>query len=201
MTSERRELLLTRLRAVPVPGWLRRPLARLLRAAARLPLGARWQRAVILDSIYARAGTYPTDLLAGCDSALLLFGAAFLGINDAIHFAAAGLAEVTVVDIDAERLDAMRALYPRSWELVAADAFDFVQRRHAAGERYDIVSADPTTPLMPRCRDELPILCALARRAVVLGIEPGLEFDPPQGWRSRRVGRSKLADWMVLEAA
>ena len=97
-----------------------------------------------------------TDILADCDRALLLFGAAFLGVNDAIHLAAAALADVTVVDIDSERLDAMRALYPDTWELVAAHAFDFVQRRHAAGERYDLVSADPTTPLMPRCRAELP---------------------------------------------
>lgn len=200
MTSERRELLLTRLRAWPIPGWLRRPLARLLRGAARLPLGGRWQSAVILDSIYARAGAYPTDILADCDRALLLFGAAFLGVNDAIHLAAAGLADVTVVDIDSERLDAMRALYPDTWELVAADAFDFVQRRHAAGERYDLVSADPTTPLMPRCRAELPSLCALARRAVVLGIEHGRPFDPPRGWHYRRIERSMDADWIVLEA-
>jgi hypothetical protein len=153
-----------------------------------------------LNSIYARAGAYPADILAGSDSALVLFGAAFLGVNDAIHMAGAGLTNVTVVDIEAEKLEEMRALYPQKWEFVPADAFDFVERQRSAGVRYDVVSADPFTNLMPRCRAELSSLCALARQAVVLGIEHGLEFDPPQGWRSRRVERSELADWIVLES-
>jgi hypothetical protein len=193
-------LAATRPRAWPARGRLEPALARLLGAAARLPLGARWRGALTLDSIYLRAGTYPTDILGDCESALVLFGAAFLGVNDAIHVAAAGLADVTVVDTDPEKLDAMRVLYPRTWELVPADAFDFVEHRRAAGARYDVVSADPFTNLMPRCRAELSSLCTLARHAVVLGIEHGLPFDPPPGWRSRRIERSELADWIVLEA-
>jgi hypothetical protein len=154
----------------------------------------------MLDSIYVRAGAYPTDILADCERALVMFGAAFLGVNDAIYMAAAGLADVTVVDIDAGKLDAMQRLYPRTWEFVLADAFDFLDGQLGAGTRYDVVSADPFTDLMPRCRAELPSLCALARHSVVLGIEHRLVFDPPQGWRSRRIERSELADWMVLEA-
>ena len=193
-------LFATRPRAWPVPGRLRGPLVRLLRGANRLPLGSRWRGALTLDSIYVQAGVYPTDVLAGYESVLVLFGAAFLGVNDVIHLAAAGLADVTVVDLDAEKLDAMRVLYPRTWKFVSADAFDFVDRQCASGARYDVVTADPFTDLMPRCRAELPALCALARHVVVVGIEHGLPFDPPRGWRSQRIERSELADWIVLAA-
>lgn len=156
--------------------------------------------AVALDELHARGGPYPTELLVGCESALVLFGAAFLGINDAIHVAAAGIADVTVVDVDAARLATMRSLYPAGWEFVESDAFDFAGRQSAAHARYDLVSADPWTDLMPRCRDLLPTLVSLARRAVVLGVEPALSLEAPAGWDGRRIERSALSDWLVLEA-
>jgi glycosyltransferase involved in cell wall biosynthesis len=163
---------------------------------ARVDVGS-----VTLDELRARAARYPSDVLGGRETALVLFGAAFLGVNDAVHFANAGIPKVTVVDTDAARLGTMRALYPESWEFVAADAFAFVDEQRDAAALYDVVSADPFTGLMPRCRDHLPALCALARHAVVLGAERGLRLDAPPGWRSRRVERSEQHDWIVLEPA
>lgn len=155
--------------------------------------------AVSLGEALSRAGPYPAEMLAGRESGLLLFGAAFLGINDAVHFFNARISDVTVVDIDKARLDTMRALYPATWKFVEADAFAFAEKQRAAGTEYDVVSADPFTDLMPRLRTELPTFCALARRAVVFGIEHGQPLDPPEGWCARRVERTGLADWVVLE--
>lgn len=154
---------------------------------------------VTTEELRARAGQYPTGVLRGTESALILFGAAFLGVNDAIHFAKAGIARVTVVDIDETRLERMRPLYPDSWEFVAADAFAFADERRDEGMLYDLVSADPFSDLMPRCRESLPTLCALARRFVVLGVEHGLTPAAPPGWRGRRFERSAPHDWFVLE--
>jgi hypothetical protein len=156
---------------------------------------------VTLDELRARAASYPVDVLGGRETALVLFGAAFLGVNDAIHFANAGIPDVTVVDTDAARLDTMRRLYPESWTFVAADAFAFVEEQREAGALYDVVGADPFTSLMPRCRESVPAFCALARHAVVLGTERELGLDAPDGWRSRRVQRSQQHDWIVLEPA
>jgi hypothetical protein len=155
--------------------------------------------AVTLDELRARSGPYPKELLPGCETALVLFGAAFLGANDAIHLADAGIAAVTVVDIDGDRLERMRALYPPTWRFVAADAFAFSATEREAGARYDLLSIDPFTGLMPRCREHLPVFLELARRALVLGVEHGGVFEPPAGWRASRVERSDLADWLVLE--
>lgn len=153
-----------------------------------------------LDEIRAHANPYPTEILAGRDSALVLFGAAFLGVNDVIHMANAGISYVTVVDIDIGKLGTMRTLYRDDWEFVAADALAFAETQHQTGAHYDVVSVDPFTNLMPRCRTHLPTFCALARHSVVLGIERDLPFDSPGGWRGRRFERSDdLADWIVLE--
>jgi glycosyltransferase involved in cell wall biosynthesis len=156
---------------------------------------------VTLDELRARAARYPVDVLGGRETALVLFGAAFLGVNDAIHFANAGIPDVTVVDTDTARLDTMRPLYPESWTFVAADAFAFVEEQREAGALYDVVGADPFPSLMPRCRDHVPAFCALARHAVVLGTERELRLDAPDGWQSRRVQRSQQHDWIVLEPA
>lgn len=154
---------------------------------------------VTREELRARAAPYPTEILAGCESALVLFGAAFLGVNDAIHFANAAIRAVTVVDIDGAKLDTMRPLYPSEWEFISADAFAFVGDRQTAGARYDVVSADPFTSLMPRVREAVPALCALAGHAVVVGVERGQQIATPPGWHHRRVERSDLADWIVLE--
>jgi hypothetical protein len=75
---------------------------------------------------------------------LLLFGAAFQGDNDGQYLRAAGYT-CTVVDIDAERIEQMRPLYPDDWTFVCADAYRFASDAIKRGARWDVVSVDPFT--------------------------------------------------------
>lgn len=149
----------------------------------------------------AAAGLYPRRVLDGCESALVLFAAAWHGKQDAVWIAEAGLTG-TCVDLDGEKLDEMAAVYPDGWEFAAEDAFVFATR---AQRRWDVVSIDCPTNLFDRCADLVPLWCLLARKAVVLGSGSGVVADPPKGWRmTETVRRSSFNGgvyWTVLEAA
>lgn len=112
---------------------------------------------------------YPTEMLESAESALLLFAAGFLGRNDGYWFLEAGVPRVTCVDVVPERLAAMRALYPDSWDFVDADAFDFAWS--LAPQSYDIVSVDSHTALSETCLHAAPLWMKLARKCVILGVQ------------------------------
>lgn len=113
---------------------------------------------------------YPTQVLKDAETALLLFGAAFRGRNDGYWFLEAGL-KTTCVDVDEERLVAMKALYPDTWEFVLANAFYYV---HACPpQSFDVVSVDPPTNLSTACLAARYAWFTIARKAVVLGLQWG----------------------------
>ncbi len=147
----------------------------------------------------ASVALYPTHVLEGCESALVLFAAAFYGRQDCAAIATAGLT-ATCVDTDAEKLEQMRQAYPDSWEFFAADAFEFAG---SSASVWDVVSLDPFTTLFDECADRLPLWCSLARRAVVLGTGTSTVVVAPAGWwvsgRSRRSGFAGGTFWTVLE--
>lgn len=144
-------------------------------------------------------GPYPTELLEGAGSALFLFGAGFLGANDAGHAAAAGVPS-TVVDIDEAKLEQMRGLYPDDWEFVRADAFDYIAAQRGR-RRWDLVSVDPFLGSSDlRCQAILPGLLELTNGPLVLGCARLASPDIPAGWDRRLLGRSSRASWLVLTA-
>src|SRR5262245_15513623 len=125
-----------------------------------------------LSSISAAAtpGTFPLDALDGCESALLLFGAGFLGRNDAIHVWNAGIESATVVDVDAGKLNEMAALYVHDgWQFVARDAYQFAQAWQEQGRAADVVIVDPWTQHVGRALDQLPLWCSVARKTLIIG--------------------------------
>lgn len=157
--------------------------------------------ALTVDTIRRERGNrrlYPTEILERCETALVLFAAAFLGEQDAVWIEEAGLV-ATCVDNDAERLDEMLRLYPEDWTFVSGDAYEFARR----GGRWDLVSVDcPSGDSFDRCADLLDLWCSLARVAVVLGTSPGRRLVAPDGWRvARTIRRSPIANWTVLERA
>lgn len=153
-----------------------------------------------LDDVRVEADRelYPRRVLAGCETALVLFAGAFFGRQDAVWIHDAGM-RATCVDV--RPLDAMAALYPAGWEFVEADAFEFCER---SGGQWDVVSVDCPTNLFRRCAESLPLFCDLARRAVVLGSD-GSRVVAPAGWvvtetRQRSSFRGGVY-WDVIERA
>lgn len=147
--------------------------------------------------------SYPVDVLAEARSALVLFAARWYGRQDAIHVADAGV-RGTCVDVDAERLREMAAVYPSAWEFVRDDAYEFGAA--AAGvETWDVVSLDPFSEQFERCSALVDLWCSLANRAVVLGAGMDTVTEAPRGWRvAERRRRSSWGGgvyWVVLERA
>jgi hypothetical protein len=142
---------------------------------------------------------YPRHVLRDSRTALCLFSARWHGRQDAYWLAEAGL-RTTCVDQDEARLREMKAVYPPDWEFVAGDAFETAQWRDM---KWDVVSLDPFTDLFDRCADNLPLWCALANDAVILGCATDQQITAPAGWQEvRRVFRSSYGggvEWVVLQ--
>lgn len=154
-----------------------------------------------LEHVAARARPYPTRVLEGCETGLVLFCAAFLGHNDAIHFAEAGI-ETTCVDLDAERLEEMADLYPSGWIWEHGwDAWEYA--RSVGANQWDVVSLDPFTCHMQGCLDDLDLWCSLARKAVVVGTKLSMtsSYTTPEGWSGSLHHRANDVYWLALERA
>lgn len=146
---------------------------------------------------------FPLELLEKDDTALVLFAAGFLGVQDAVWVREAGMT-ATCVDSDPDKLAEMQPLYPDGWEFVQSDAYEFAfndtERR-----QWDIVTADPWTNGMDRCARFVHEWCRLARKAVVIGTGTDTVVKAPDGWEV--TGTHKRTDynggvyWTVLEPA
>ena len=154
-----------------------------------------------IPDLLARAA-FPHRLLADCDSALLLFCAGLYGRNDGYWMYQAGIEDVTGVDVDREKLDLMRRLYPPDWVFAEADCFTFYPDRS-----WDVVVVDAPTQLTGRAAGELGHWCQLANKAVVLGLhwEPlvATGFRLPEMWEAteliKRAHHRGGTYWLVLE--
>jgi hypothetical protein len=157
--------------------------------------------AVTLESVRGQAdpASFPIDALEGCETALVLFAAAYYGRQDALWVADAGL-RATCVDSDSEKLVAMHHIYPGDWKMVVADVYEWAS---AADGKWDVVTLDPFTNDFVRCADLIGTWCRLARRAVVLGTGPKSAVTAPAGWRITSVQkRSDFRNgvfWTTLE--
>lgn len=144
------------------------------------------------------AREYPGYLLAGAETGCCLFSAAFLGVNDVVHFARRGI-ETVCVDVDVERLERMREIYPSTVELVAGDAFEFVERARAEGRTFDAISVDPFLGNAERrVQRELPAFLELARKVATITIANVRKIPELDGWNVSTFPRSPVASWLVL---
>ena len=89
-------------------------------------------------------------VFSGAKSAAVFFCAACYGKWDAIYYYDYKIPDVTLVDTDAEKLKAMASIYPEGWKYITADAFDYAGRCLWEGRKFDVVSCDPFTNLVPR---------------------------------------------------
>lgn len=154
--------------------------------------------ATVEETVISGKRAFPSWLLHEGDTALVLFAAAFGGVNDAQYLRDAGLTG-TCVDIDHEKLGEMALQYPEGWEYVHADVFDYALWTQRT---WDVVTVDPFTNLFGDCAVKLPIWCAVARKAVVLGCGRDQELNVPDGWTvaemRRRSGFNGGVFWAVI---
>lgn len=154
-----------------------------------------------IEHVAMQARPYPSHLLPQEGSALALCAAAFLGHNDVVHFAEAGM-RVVCVDRDAERLEEMKRLYPDDWTFACDDAWGFAERAYTLGMTWDVVSVDTFTGDMEfRSLQSLELWCSLARKFVTVTASRGSMWLIPRGWRSSLYERSSDVNWLTLEKA
>lgn len=154
-----------------------------------------------LSEISAVARPYPAFLLHPGDTALALFCAAYLGHNDAIHFARNDMT-ATCVDIDGPKLVRMAELYPADWRWYREDAWTFAERAAENGRTWDVVSVDTFTgTATERSLTTLDLWCSIANRAVTATIRNVQKYATPRGWESLLFERSPFVSWLVLTRA
>jgi hypothetical protein len=157
--------------------------------------------ALTLEHVATNAKAFPRENLEGCETGLVLFCGAFLGVNDAIHFAQAGIPTVCV-DSNDYLLAAMRGLYPEDWEFVHSDAWRYAEAARDLGLTWDAVSVDTWTgDASARSMESLELWTAIAERLVVVTLGQADTWVTPAGWRAWTVERSDKADWLCLERA
>lgn len=151
-----------------------------------------------LGEVAMEARPYPDHLLKDARTGLCLFSAAFLGHNEAIHFAMADVV-TTCVDIDPDRLAQLEDLYPDTWEFVNEDAWDYAVAAGDAGRTWDVVSVDTFRGnATERSLTTIPLWCSLADKAVVMTLEKGQDYDVPLRWRAELMPRNSEVYWLVL---
>lgn len=144
---------------------------------------------------------FPRDILRDSKTALCVFAAEWHGRQDAYWLYEAGLT-TTCVDLNDQKLDEMKRVYPDTWQFHSVDAFTFVQE--SAGLRWDVVTADPFTgEMMDRCHFDLKRWCGLANETVIMGSTAAQRIPKgPPGWRIEDiVTRSSFGGgvfWTVL---
>lgn len=154
-----------------------------------------------LERVAQRATIFPHELLEGCETGLVLFAGAFMGANDAIHFACAGV-ETICVDTDAKALEAMRELYPPDWEFIQADAWTYAEAARDLGLTWDAVSVDTWTgDQSRRSMESLELWTSIAERLVVVTMGSADRARVPVGWTWGMQERSDKASWLILERA
>lgn len=151
-----------------------------------------------MEHVAMEARPYPTYLLEGQETGLCLFSAAFMGHNEAIHFALEGM-HTTCVDIDGEKLEVMAGVYPDDWVFVVNDAWEYAQRHRSLGDRWDIVSVDTFRGnATEKSLQTLQLWCDIANTAVIATLEAGQSYTVPAGWKSHHFQRNSEVYWLVL---
>lgn len=156
------------------------------------------ENAPALDVLGEQAQPYPAQYLEGLETGLCLFGAAFQGRNDAIHFHEYGL-RTNVVDTDFGALSKMRKLYPSDWQFFHVDAWDYAEAAAREELVFDAVSVDTFTgDAELRSLASLELWTSIASYLVTITATPGHPFDVPDGWAVSRHYRGPGVYWLCL---
>lgn len=124
-----------------------------------------------LDEVRAESdpSTFPLRLLPAATSAACFYAAGFLGRNDVIHIADAGLRDVVLIDTDESKLQDMHRIYPEGWAYLPQDAEAAALYFHSQARTFDLVIVDPWTGGILRSMQFLHTWLTLANQAVIIG--------------------------------
>lgn len=143
---------------------------------------------------------FPLELLQPGDTALVLFAAGFMGVQDAHWIREAGMT-ATCIDDDPTKLAQMAPLYPDTWEFLLADAYSFALTETT--RQWDVVTLDPWTNQMDKCASFISEWCRMARKAVVIGTGIATYVEAPAGWKVTDTRKRSDYDggvfWTILE--
>lgn len=146
--------------------------------------------------------TFPLRVLEDRQTALVLFCAGFYGVQDAVFVADAGL-QAVCVDVDVERVDVMRRIYPSGWDFVVDNVYEYAADTRLSPR--DVVTVDCPSGHFDRCADMVERWCELATEAVVLGSGFATVVLAPTGWSvTETIKRTDYRGgvfWTVLEPA
>ena len=155
-----------------------------------------------IENLYC-GSVYPNLEEYAGGTALCLFCAEWLGMQDAYWVAKAGL-KGTCVDLQDGKLLSMALRYPDGWEFTYDDVYDFAPRAVSEGRQWDVVTLDPWTGQFQQCADLMGTWTALARKVVILG-HGNYRLTPPEapeGWTlSQTIKRSDYKGgiyWLVF---
>jgi hypothetical protein len=154
-------------------------------------------------SVYPNASRLKRE---GCETALCLFSAEWLGRQDVYWLAKAGI-DVTCIDLNGEKLERMEQMYPEGFKYIQGDAYDFAEMALEQRQEWDVVTLDPWTGQFDQCAKLIDTWTKLARKVVILGHGNYRLSAPeaPEGWKhTLTIKRSDFKggiNWLVYERA
>jgi hypothetical protein len=145
---------------------------------------------------------FPRYVLQTCDNALMLFCAGFYGKNDCVWVEEAGITNVTAVDIDQDKVNVMKSLYPDEWEFLVEDVYSFTAKATSKGLEYTLVVADVPLTQFESSRPWYKHWCLLSTKYVLITAEANAFVRAghlPRDWKVKAViNRTSQSSWLFL---
>jgi hypothetical protein len=122
-----------------------------------------------LDDIDASAQrAFPIRMMHQFDSAACFYVAQFFGKNDVIHIYRSGIPEVVLIDLDEQKLNHMRKIYPPNWEIYHGNAISIAKQFANTGRKFDLVVCDPYSGMVQDIlRDNLQPFRSIATKCMM----------------------------------
>lgn len=155
----------------------------------------RWKKAALFEPVYAmeelslprekmldwiRSKTggreFPTHVLENAKSAAAFYTAALMGVRDIIHLNDHQIPDVTLVDLDAEKIEEMKKVYPSGWDYVVDDAHKVMKRFREEGRKFDVLVLDPWTHRQRVDMEQLGTLLDITNRHIVISLSANSYF-------------------------
>ncbi len=88
---------------------------------------------------------FPRYIFENATTGICFFCAAFYGRNDVIDLYVNNIKDLVLVDVDKDRIDIMKTIYPKNWTFICESAFDYSVKLNNEGKKFDLVFCDPWT--------------------------------------------------------